>query len=76
MATKEQLQGLLTMLHDRRETLLNQYLADVGVSEWTNERSMEAVNSAGRLHDIDRHITNITMEMNRIAPMQGEASNG
>lgn len=69
---KERLEALLKKLTERRGKLLDGYLSDLNADEWDNTHSMNAVNSAGLLHDIDRHITNLTVELNRISPMQGE----
>lgn len=59
------LQKLLGDLTARRVALLDAYLACLETDTWDNEASMAAVNAAGRLHDIDRHITNVQLEIRR-----------
>lgn len=63
---KERLEKALDAMVKRRDTLLDQYLSSLERPEWTMQDSLQAVESAGRLHDCDRHITNLQMELKRL----------
>lgn len=66
MEGKERFNALLDQLTKRRESLLEEYLKALEVAEWNNLNSMKAVENAGKIHDIDRHITNIMLEIKRL----------
>jgi len=53
-----------------RDWLLDQYLCSIEKPEWDPTTSMTAVETAGRLHDCDRHITNLQMELKNIHPVK------
>lgn len=64
--SEARIQGLIDDMLNRRDNLLNEYLMALEKPEWTNEVSMLAVNTAGRLSDCDRHITNLQLELKRL----------
>lgn len=63
--TIARLEVALKRMGERRSALLNDYLLSMEKPTWDNETSMGAVNTAGRLMDCDRHITNLTLELKR-----------
>lgn len=65
MTTKERLETAIKKLTKCREDLLNEYLLSLERPDWTPETSMQAINTAGRLSDCDRHITNLQLELKR-----------
>lgn len=71
MTTKERLEAALNCMNKRRDALLDEYLASMEKPEWTPEVSLNAINTAGRLYDCDRHVTNLTMELKRIQTSGG-----
>ena len=66
MTTMERLEAAVTKLTKCREDLLNAYLFTMERPDWSQETSMEAINTAGRLMDCDRHITNLQIEIKRL----------
>lgn len=63
---KERLEKALETMKKRRDELLDEYLSSLEVDAWDNARSMQAVNTAGRLQDCDRHVTNLVLELKRM----------
>jgi hypothetical protein len=62
---KERIQKLIDRLDGMRDDVLARYLD--ALNEYSSETgSMPAVQRAGLLHDIDKHLTNLNMEMKRI----------
>ncbi len=61
----KRLEKALKKMTKCRESLIDAYLSSLERPDWSQENSMTAVESAGRLHDCDRHITNIVMELKR-----------
>ena len=76
MTTKERLESALDKMITCREELLNQYLLSLERPDWSPETSHEAVNTAGRLHDCDRHITNLTLELKQVQSGSGNPGQG
>ena len=73
----ERLQKLADELTARRAVLLDEYLTALEVKDWGNVESMNAIDKAGRLHDIDKHITNVLIEIKALAPgYSGKAPGG
>lgn len=63
---KERLEKALEAMTKRRDDLLNEYLLSLETDVWDAQHSMTAVETAGRLHDCDRHITNLELEIKRL----------
>ncbi len=62
---RDKIQKQLSRLEGMRNDVLGLYLTDL--EEFSVKTgSMAAVNSAGILHDLDRHITNLEMELKRM----------
>jgi hypothetical protein len=62
------LDKLIKELVGRREEVVEQYL-DALSGYSALEGSLDAVRRAGILHDLDKHITNLEMEMKRLAAL-------
>lgn len=58
---KERLENLLDKLNGRRDQILEEYLKIL--EDYDGHR---AATNAGALHDIDRHITNVILELKRM----------
>lgn len=63
---KERLEKLIEHMDNQREVILNEYLASLDKYDGTSSSGMASVNSAGMLHDLDRHITNLHLELKRL----------
>lgn len=66
---EERISALIEKLVGYREEVLNLYFAELDLYDPKNG-SEGAVARAGRLHDIDRHITNLELEIRRIHGMR------
>jgi hypothetical protein len=64
---KERLEKLVESLKSKREEILASYLAALEAYDG----SMDAITTAGRLHDIDKHITNLYAEIARPEALNG-----
>lgn len=73
MTMKERLQNAVDLMTHRRDALLDTYLDSLLVDDWSSTRSMTAVETAGCLHDCDRHISNLMMEIKREEQMPAAA---
>lgn len=62
---EERILELLKKLVGHRDQVLSFYLTALD-NYVPKEGSMEAVGRAGMLHDLDKHITNLEMELKRI----------
>lgn len=62
---KKRITDLLGVLNGHREIGLNLYLDELE-KYVPAEGSLTAINRAGMLADLDRHITNLEMELKRI----------
>jgi hypothetical protein len=61
---KERINELINTLNAMRDEVLNNYLE--ALKRYSPEQgSVEAVERAGILHDLDKHITNLEMEVKR-----------
>jgi hypothetical protein len=71
MGKEEQLNQILGKLEAEREKVLERYLANLNAySIESPNLTMDCVNAAGFLHDIDRHITNVNGEIKRIGAIK------
>jgi len=68
---RERLDKILDELDQRRQAILEEYLQALEVPEWNSMNSMKAIGPAERLHDLDRHITNIHLELKRLELTNG-----
>lgn len=68
----ERIQKQIDRLEELREDVLVNYLAALDAYK-ADMGSMEAVERAGILHDLDRHLTNLRMEVRRIEALKGVA---
>lgn len=66
---KQRIVDLLGVLNGHREVGLDLYLGALD-KYVPKEGSIEAVERAGILHDLDRHITNLEMEVKRIEALK------
>lgn len=62
---KERLEGLIGKLVGCRNLVLDNYLTELSAYD-PSAGSMKAVERAGLLHDLDKHITNLHMELKRL----------
>lgn len=65
MTDKERIEISLKCMAGRRVELLDEYLLSLERPGWTQEESMQAVIAASRLHDCDKHLENLKLELNR-----------
>lgn len=66
---REKIEDRLRLLNSYREQVLSNYLGSL-VNYNPKEGSLEAVEKAGLLHDLDKHITNLESELKRIELME------
>lgn len=66
--TANSIEDALKLMTERRQSLLQDYLASLLRPDWGMATSGQAIETAGRVHDCDRHITNLMMELKRIRP--------
>lgn len=64
---KERLEKLIAELEKKRGEILDAYL--IALEKY--DGSMDAITSAGSLHDIDKHITNLYAELKRAEVCNG-----
>lgn len=62
---KDRIEALIGKLDVYRDSILGNYLTSLDHYDPENG-SMDAVERAGLLHDLDKHITNLHMEMVRL----------
>lgn len=80
----ERLEKLIADLQTKREAILDGYLHALEVYDQSRPNvTLEAVNKANLIHDIDRHITNLYAEIERVRAcaskktlLGSEATNG
>lgn len=72
----ERLIELIRKLNEKRGEVVKHYLDEL--EHWTpREGSIAAIARAGILHDLDKHITNLELEIKRLeAIKQVEGTNG
>lgn len=64
---KERLEKLIEALNKKREGLLEDYLAVLEASAPDiHNGSQAAIDRAGFIHDVDKHITNLHMELRHL----------
>lgn len=65
----EQLKELITQLEIKRDGVMEQYITALQGYDVING-SVPAADWAARIHDLDRHITNINMEWRRLEALE------
>lgn len=72
---EKRIQELIKMLNGLRDAALTHYLNEL--ANFNAEKgSTRAVEAAGILHDLDKHVTNLEMEMKRIQSLERVMTNG
>lgn len=69
----ERLEKLIGLLDQKRDSLLESYISslekNVENPEW-KDGSMGIIENAALIHDLDKHITNMHMEIKRIQALK------